>query len=154
MTGTVKTAIEPERELVEIGLKVRRANALVATSQPAFQITEDQMGDRQKVLGHAGITLRRDRLMPIASIAQRRIAAPGVGHHHGTGLDRRLDKAAQRSCRTIRHNFHPNTAGISAVAARHAFDILGLALADFDSRDNEALIMDAPALAARPAADP
>jgi hypothetical protein len=75
-------------------------------------------------------------------------------HHHGSGLDRRLDKPAQRSCRTIRHNFHPNTAGISAVAARHAFDVLGLALADFDSRDNEALIMDAAALAARPAADP
>ena len=85
---------------------------------------------------------------------QRRIAAPGVGHHHGSGLDRRLDKAAQRSCRPIRHNFHPNTAGISAVAARHAFEVLGLALADFDSRDNEALIMDAAALAARPAADP
>src|SRR5437899_12589675 len=92
--------------------------------------------------------------MPIAAIGQHRIAAPGVGHHHGSRLDRRLDKAAQRSCRTIRHNFHPNTAGISAVAARHAADVLGLAQADFDSRDNEALIMDAAALAARPAADP
>jgi hypothetical protein len=30
----------------------------------------------------------------------------------------------------IRHNFHPNTAGISAVAARHAVDVLGLARAD------------------------
>ena len=98
--------------------------------------------------------MRRDRQMPIAAIGQRRIAAPGVGHHHGSGLDRRLDKAAQRSCRTIRHNCHPNTAGISAVAARHAVDVLGLARADFDSRDNEALIMDAAALAARPAADP
>src|SRR5206468_12668260 len=59
-------------DLVEIGLKVLRANAVVATSEPAFQITEDQMGDRQKVLGHAGITLRRDRQMPIAAIGQRR----------------------------------------------------------------------------------
>jgi hypothetical protein len=49
--------------------------------------------------------------MPIAAIGQRRIAAPGVGHHRGPGLDRRLDKAAQRSCRTIRHNFHPKTRG-------------------------------------------
>src|SRR5580692_10042453 len=87
----------------------------MATSEPAFQIAEDQMGDRQKVLGHAGITLRRNRQMPIAAIGQRRIAAPGVGHHHGSGLDRRLDKAAQRSCRTIRHNFHPNTAATNGM---------------------------------------
>jgi len=133
---------------------VLRADAVVATSEPAFQIAEDQMGDRQKVLGHAGIALRRDRQMPITAIGQRRIAAPAVRHDHDPGLDRRLDKPAERSCRTIRHDFHPNTAGIPAVAARHAFDVLGLALADFDSRDNEALIMDAAALAARPTADP
>src|SRR6266446_1897873 len=36
------------------------------------------MGDRQKVLSHAGITLRSDRQMLIAAIGQRRIAAPGV----------------------------------------------------------------------------
>jgi len=29
------------------------------------------MGDRQKVLGHAGITLRRDRQMPIAACVFR-----------------------------------------------------------------------------------
>src|SRR3979411_2331766 len=72
----IKTAIEPERELVEIGLKVLRANAVVATSEPAFQITEDQMGDGQKVLGHAGITLRRDRQMPIEPIRQSRKTTP------------------------------------------------------------------------------
>ena len=112
------------------------------------------MGDRQKILGHAGIALRRDRQMPITAIGQRCVAAPAVGHDHDPGLNRRLDKPAERSCRTIRHDFHPNTAGVPAVAARHAFEVLGLALADFDSRDNEALIMDAAALAARPAADP
>jgi len=37
---------------------------------------------------------------------------------------------------------------------RHAFDVLGLAPADFDRRDNDALIMDAATRAARPAADP
>jgi hypothetical protein len=41
-----------------------------------------------------------------------------------------------------------------AASARHAFDVLGLALADFDSRDHQALMMDAAARAARPAADP
>ena len=82
------------------------------------------------------------------------MAAPAVGHDDDPGLDRRLDKPAERPCRTIRHDFHPNTAGIPAVAARHAFDVLRLALADFDSRDNEALIVDAAALAARPAAQP
>ena len=130
------------------------ADAVMAASEPAFQIAEDQMGDRQKVLGHAGITLRRDREMPIPAIGQARIAAPAVGHHHDPGLDRRLDKPTERCCRTIRHDFHPKTAGIPAVAARHASDVLGLALTDFDSRDNQALIMDAAALAARPAADP
>src|SRR5207245_10370939 len=65
-----------------------------------------------------------------------------------------LDRPPKRCCRRGRHRFRPNTAGISAVAARHAFDVLGLALADFDSRDNEALIMDAAARAMRPAADP
>jgi len=45
---TVETAIEPEGELVEIGLQMLRADAVVAASEPAFQIAEDQMGDRQK----------------------------------------------------------------------------------------------------------
>ena len=71
-----------------------RANAVVATSEPAFQIAEDQMGDGQKVLGHAGITLRRDRQMPIAAIGQRRIAAPGVGAESARGVSPR---AAHRS---------------------------------------------------------
>ena len=44
-----------------------RADAVVAASQPAFQIAEDQMGDWQKVLGQAGIALRRDRQMPITA---------------------------------------------------------------------------------------
>jgi hypothetical protein len=61
MTGrrlTDKAPIKPERELVEIGLKMLRAYAVMAVSQPAFQIAEDQMGDGQKVFGHPGIARR------------------------------------------------------------------------------------------------
>jgi len=126
-----------------------RADAVMATSEPAFQIAEDQMGDWEKVLGHAGIALCRHRQMPITAIRQR-MAAPRGRDHHDPRLDRRLDKPAKRCCRTIGHDLHPNP----LLRCGTPFDVLGLAPADFDRRDNDALIMDAATRAARPAADP
>jgi hypothetical protein len=90
----IETSVEPEREFVEVGLKVLRADAVMAAPQPAFQVGEDQMRDRQEVLGHARIAVGRNREMVLAAIGQRGIAAPGIGHDHRARFDRRLHEAA------------------------------------------------------------
>lgn len=39
----VETAVEAERELIEVGLQVLRANAMMDAAQPCFKIGEDEM---------------------------------------------------------------------------------------------------------------
>src|SRR6266849_6485722 len=51
----VKAPVEPEGELIEVGLKVLRANAVMAAHQPAFEVAENQVDDGQVFLGNLRI---------------------------------------------------------------------------------------------------
>ena len=51
----VVAAVEAEGELVEVGLKVLGAHAVVRASQPSLQVREDRVNHRQVVLGHLGV---------------------------------------------------------------------------------------------------
>jgi hypothetical protein len=47
----VKAAIEAEGELVEVGLQVLRADAVMSAAEPGLQVREDEMDDGQKFFG-------------------------------------------------------------------------------------------------------
>jgi hypothetical protein len=56
----VEPAVKPERELVEVGLKVLRRDAVVAALQPAFEVAENKMDDWQKFLGDSRVASLND----------------------------------------------------------------------------------------------
>src|SRR5579859_6296847 len=47
----IEPAVKPERELVEVGLKVLRRDAVMTALKPAFEVAENQVDDGQKFLG-------------------------------------------------------------------------------------------------------
>jgi hypothetical protein len=51
----VVAAVEAEGELVEVGLKVLGADAVVRAPQPGLQVREDHVDHRQVVLGDLGV---------------------------------------------------------------------------------------------------
>lgn len=149
----VETAIEAKRKFVQVGLKVLRTDAVVTAAKPGFQVAEYQVDDGQVFLGNLGIAAfsRRDVLVPASP--QLVVAAPPVRHDDGLGIDGTLHKPYEALGPTGRDHGQPQPSrDPSAPALLDAF--LGLPLADFDSRRDERLVVDALALATGCPADP
>src|SRR5712691_5075602 len=52
----VEAAVKSERKLVQVGLKVLRADGAVMRSvEPCLQVRKDKVNDRQELFGHLGI---------------------------------------------------------------------------------------------------
>src|SRR5271170_5274675 len=51
----IESSVEAEGELVEVGLEMLVADAVMDAGQPGFQVGKDEMDDRQIRLGHPGI---------------------------------------------------------------------------------------------------
>src|SRR3954452_2301691 len=75
----VEPPIESESELVEIGLPMLRAHAVVNAVEPSLQITEDEVDDRHELLGHLGVAAFGNGVMVISLLPQATVAAPVVG---------------------------------------------------------------------------
>ena len=56
----IEAAVEPKRILVEIRLKMLRADPMVTTQEPAFQVRKHQMDDRQVILRERRVSPDRD----------------------------------------------------------------------------------------------
>ena len=151
----VEAPVKAERELVEIGLQVLRADAVVAPLEPGFQVAENKVNDRQVRFGHGRIVRFDNRQMLIAQAAQARVARRGVGDNHRAGQHRRLDEASQRQPTAIRRDFHTKPPGVAALASgRRLNATLGCALPDFDGGNHKRLIVNAFTAASRISADP
>lgn len=89
------SAIEPERELVQVGVQVRDRHApLVDAQEPAFQQRHDPVDTRQQVLPDLG--LLPDDLVVVAEFTDPTIPLPPIRPHCGAGFHCRLDSALQR----------------------------------------------------------
>ena len=64
----VEAPIEAERELVEVGLQVFGADAVMDAVEPGLQIAEDEVDDRQKLLGDLGVAAFGDGVVVIAAL--------------------------------------------------------------------------------------
>ncbi len=64
----VKAPIEAERELVEVGLQVFRADAVMDAGDPGLQVRENEMDDGQKVFGNLRIAECGDGVMAVAAL--------------------------------------------------------------------------------------
>ena len=79
-------SVEPERELVQIGLQVLGVHAMVGSAEPCLEVAEDAMHARQDDVSASGPTLRRG-MAGVAHAGQRGVALPAIGDHDRAGLD-------------------------------------------------------------------
>ena len=68
------------------------ANAVVDTDQPRLQVGENQMDDRQVLLGNLWITTLGNSEVLIAALTEASIAAPIVGNDQRSRRDGALDE--------------------------------------------------------------
>src|SRR5216683_3025378 len=78
----VEAAVEPKGELVEVGLKMLRADAVMAAHQPAFEVAENQVDDGQVFLGNRRVASLHDGQMLVSAFGQFGVAAPRVSDEH------------------------------------------------------------------------
>ena len=91
------------------------ANAVVDTDQPRLQVGENQMDDRQVLLGNLWITTLGNSEVLIAALTEASIAAPIVSHDQRSRRDGALDEPTERLGATVEHDGEPNASGIASV---------------------------------------
>src|SRR3989338_1830107 len=101
-------AVEPERELVQIIVQVRRTDRpLMGAQEPAFQQGDHAIGAGQQVLPHHRRLLPHD-LMAVASFRQPAVAPQSIRLDEATGFHGLLHGTLQLRGRGIRHATQPN----------------------------------------------
>jgi len=130
-----------------------RADAMMDTAQPGFEVGKYEMNDGHELFGDLRIAPFRDGHVVVAALAEAGIAAPIICDDPGARYHRALDEAAKRFGASVRNQGKSNTAcvppGLPLVEAAGT-----LALSDFDGAGHEHHVVDAAALAARTAAHP
>lgn len=143
----VEAPIEPERKLVEVGLQVLVADAVVHPSEPRLEVAEHQVDERQVLLGDLTATVLRRRDVVVAPFLQRAVTAPAV-RDDDARLNGRLNKFGQRLGRAIWNHTQAQPTGVQTAT----LDRLGFtrhAAASLDGTDDQDLLMDAASLAMR-----
>ena len=65
----VEAPIEAERELVEVGLEMLRAHAMVDAVEPGLQVGEDEVDHRHELFGNLGVVAFGNCMVVVASLA-------------------------------------------------------------------------------------
>jgi polyphosphate kinase 2 (PPK2 family) len=151
----VEAPVKAEGELVEVGLQMLRADAVMTALQPAFEVAENEVDDRQVFLGDLGIVALDHGKMLIADPAKPRVARGRVGDDHRARKHGALDEACQRQPAAIGRDFQAQPPSVATATARRGLNAtLWRALADFDGGDHKRLIVNALTAAPRVAANP
>ncbi len=100
-------SIEAEHELVEVGLEMLAAQAVIDAEAPAFEVGEEAMNLGQQHVGGR----RPDDLGVVFDVLQLGIAGPAVAGHGGAGSDRGGDEAAQAVGGVVGYRPQPGATG-------------------------------------------
>ena len=99
----VEAAVETEREFIKVRLQVLRADAVMDTTQPWFEVGKYEMNDGHELFGNLRIAPFRDGHVVIAVLGESGVAAPIIGDDPGTRCHDAVHEAAQRIGAPIRH---------------------------------------------------
>src|SRR3954447_6992870 len=127
-------SVEAEDELVEVGLEVFAAQAVIDAQRPALEVGEDTVGPGQHDMGgHAA-----DNMRIMRDIGCTGIPWPAVGLCGGAGGKIGLEKGMQTTGRIVGHLLETDATGAGS----------GPAVRDLDGADHKYLaLMAAPAAA-------
>src|SRR5215213_4611764 len=125
--GGVSSAasVEAEDELVEIGLKVFSAQAVIDAERPALEIGEDAMGPGQHDMGGDAA----DDMRIVRDAGSTRVPGPAIGLGGGARGEIGLEEGMQAIGRIVGHLLQADATG--AV----------LAIGDLDGADQEYLAL-------------
>src|SRR5271167_3291256 len=129
------------------------ADPMVDAVDPGFQVSEDQVADRQEVLNNLRVCTFGDGVVFEPTLAEAGISAPIVGNDQRSWSDGVFDEAAERIGATVGDNDQTNTSRVAAVFAIVEFGSR-LAVTHLYGARRENLVMDAAAFASGPSPDP
>ena len=109
----IEPPVEAEGEFVEVGLQVLVTDPVMDAVQPRFQVCEDEMDDRQILLGDLRIAPFSDGEVFVAALGKAGVAAPVVGDERRARHNGALNEAAERLRAAVRHDGQPNPPGIA-----------------------------------------
>ena len=106
--------VKAERELIEIGLKMLMADTVMDADEPRFQIGEDEMDDRQIVLGNLWVAALGNGKVFIPALAEAGISTPIVDGQRPRS-NGALHEPTKRVGAPIGYYGEPDTPGIASV---------------------------------------
>ena len=147
----IKTAIEPEHILIEVGLQVLWLNTtMMRPSDPSFQIAENEMDHGQVRLRFVRVAAKRQRFMAISHLWKAGVASPAVGAQRGTKRNIVFDKAGKCIGAPVGHTAKPQPPRIDA--ARVLLAVVR-SRPNLNGADHNRLVVSAATFAACLAAD-
>src|SRR5271169_3827552 len=93
------------------------AHPVMDANQPRLEIREDEMDDRQELLGHVGIPTFGNGVMIVAVLAQASVAAPIVRDDQRPGSNGAIDKSAKRFGASVSGDRQPNAPRIAPIVS-------------------------------------
>lgn len=130
-----------------------RADAMMDTAQPGFEVGKYEMSDGHELFGNLWIAPFRDGYMDIAVLGEPGVAAPIICDDSGARCHDAFHEAAERIGAPVRHQGKPDPSGIAATASRIELGA-GLSLPYLDCGSDEGLMVNASTLSARTPAHP
>ena len=141
--------IEAESELVEVGLKMLVADAVMDAGQPGLEVGKDEVDDRQILFCHLGIAPLGDGEMLVAALAKTGVTGPVVRVTEvpaATALSTKPQSAAAlRSAR-----WQGNAPARPSLRSSSLCRVCG---GEPRRRGDQHLVRDAPAFSSRPTTD-
>ena len=149
----IEAPVKAERELIEIGLKMLMADTVMDADEPRFQIGEDEMDDRQIVLGNLWVAALGNGKVFIPALAEAGISTPIVSDGQRPRSNGALHEPTKRVGAPIGYYGEPDTPGIASVLS---LVLRGsrFPMTNLDGTSDENLVVDTPAFAASPSTNP
>ena len=155
--------VEAEGELVEVRLEVLWRDAVMHAEQPGLEVRKDEVNQRQPFLGHVWVAVLRDRLVFEVVILEAAVPDPIVRDDVGARSDGHPGEAHKVRGLAVGNDGEAQPSRVAPTATRDGLALLTedvllgtrpLTLPDLYGADDERLVVDPLALAARPAAHP
>src|SRR5260370_36825214 len=92
--------MEPKNELIQVGLKMGVADAVMGATKPGLEVPKDTMEARQN-LGRPSRVALRVRSVPVTLLREGVVASPAVSDHDRSRSHVRSHEAGQRPGRDV-----------------------------------------------------
>ena len=146
----MRTSNPMERSIQQ---EIKRRTVKVRVFPTRLQVGENQMDDRQVLLGNLWITTLGNSEVLIAALTEASIAAPIVSNDQRSRRDGALDEPTERLGATVEHDGEPNASGIASV-----FPVVELgarlSMTHLDGTGDENLVVNTTAFPTRSPANP